>query len=356
LKLFFDEWFLRPGHPELQVSYAFVNNNEIEVRIWQRQDKRYTPNYTIKTALHYQIGDKIHIKPIEFEGDSLVLYLQAQVSPEWLVLDPQRILPAFIDETHSMSAYLAMSRLDDYYLLQQEAISQLSAYVGNERVREQLVALLEHEFWAIRENALRSLGEYKGEDLDTYLNKISALAFSDPNSTVRASAVDVVASLRYDAEFLDKAIQDSSYYVKSNTIFAYLNHEGEEALPRIEALEGESERHIVYSVADFYSSLGIPNKLAWFKQTLDKKSGRELSFLLSLLTQYVLNQPLEVKQEGIAYLADLALHHNYFQVRKDAYQALVVILMNQDEIEYDLTKIRQKETDRRVLEFHRALD
>ncbi|MCC5946457.1 MAG: M1 family metallopeptidase [Bernardetiaceae bacterium] len=355
LKRFFDQWFLQRGHPELQMSYTF-SDNQIQVRIQQLQDSRYTPIYELNTQIFYQIGDKQYHQPIQIKGDSAYFSFEAAAMPDYVILDPYRLLPAYIDETHDLRAYLAMSQLDDYYLLQQEAISQLSSYVGDERVRTQLSALLGHEFWAIRENAMRSLGEYKGQDLDNYLAQIKGLAFSDPNSTVRASAVDIVASLRYDSDFLAQTMKDSSYYVKSNTIFAYLNQEGEEALDKIEPLEGEMERHIVYSLADFYSSLGIPNKLDWFTQTLDTKSGRELSFLLSLLTQYLINQPVDVKQKGLDYLADLAQHHSYFQVRKDAYQALIVIILNQDEIEYDLTPIREQETDRRVIEFQRALE
>jgi aminopeptidase N len=364
LTWFFEQWFFQAGHPELLVQKSYENKKLI-LKITQTQDTRYFPIFRLPLSLDIWVDGKKRSQEILLSQASQVFDFQVDSEPELVVLDPDGWLLGEVKFEKSAAQYrLQAQRYQAQFLTQLEAIKELAKSVEEAPTRAVLYELLQSDFWAVREAALRSLGEYRGEKAANEAEKVAefekikttlqSVALQDVNSSVRASAVDVVSFFGEMPDFWEKTLKDSSYYVQSVTLYALINAYGFGALYYVEQFEQVKERHLTYTVAEYYASFGIEGKYEWFVSVLDRTSGSELSYLLNHFTQYLANQPEAVLHLGVDYLLNLAQTHSYFQIRKDAYQALAV-LSRFEGVTEKMQVLKTTEKDKRVLEFQQAI-
>ena len=86
---FFDQWFLKPGHPVLDVDWRMQNGNAV-VTVTQTQDTANgTPVYTIPNAKLAMVvaGRRIDV-PFPISGTVTTLTIPATVAPDAIILDP----------------------------------------------------------------------------------------------------------------------------------------------------------------------------------------------------------------------------------------------------------------------------
>ena len=385
LKWFFNQWFLEAGHPELNIDQNY-QNGVLKMTITQTQDLRYSPIYRLplevdiwengKSTRHKFTLDKAE-QIFEFKTENKT------TKPELVVFDPTGYLLAQKNQDDKTpQEWRLQAKYYENYIPKLAALYNLASSVDNDSTFNLLMQTAKNDdFAAYRTQAIRSLGEYNLENLKNLENAgeknteeniernvteivtlLKKIATDDKDNLTRASAIDIISQYGAFPELWKQTLQDSSYFVISNTIYSLINAYGEEALKQIEPFEKIEERHVVYALGEYYSVYGIENKYDWFIKNLDRISGSEMSYFLNHFTQYLINQPKEIQKKGIAYLVYQAKTNSNIQTRKDAYQSLTVLKNAFDEptkteleIEQKLDGIRTDEKDRRVAEFQQAL-
>lgn len=215
---FFEQWFLRPGHPELYVQYVF-NSSRPGVRIRQVHDTEISGLYKLPVDIHYRdiIGNEYHIRPVITSQDTLISINIPVDSLSLLEIDPYRILLATIDE--DMNEYHLISRLaHPSPIVRMESIFKLRSYLKEQPalVEVMIEAFQFEDIPQVRYQLLHSIDVYLTGDHIPFIHTLDE--DSEEYFRIRILAADISRRLAgtLGNPFLQKLSGDSSYYVEKH--------------------------------------------------------------------------------------------------------------------------------------------
>jgi aminopeptidase N len=185
LKWFFNQWFLSPGHPHIQVTYHY---NEEEKSVVLETDLSGTPesyyqNFVIplRTALYFPDGS-VTYHPIVIDKKQQVFVLTGVLTePATYVLDGENVLAGVIDEkkTSDMFRY--------QFLYSPLLLDQIMGFTGSDEYDKVMMdKALTDDFYYIRAIGIQAMSE---ELLSEYEEKLEDMVLKDPHSEVRAMAL-----------------------------------------------------------------------------------------------------------------------------------------------------------------------
>jgi aminopeptidase N len=225
---FFDQWFYRGGHPEVEVSVAWdARRKTASVTIDQKQHIDHdNPPYRFDVDLGFCAevppvaaanagpgalpGEKRIRVHLERAHETVTIPLDAE--PQLVRFDPGAWLLGSI--TYKLGATLAAATLrgDPDPVARIRAAREL-AKDGSLSAREALAAAFEHDpFWGVLAEAAHAIGETRapwGRDM-----LLAALRHKHPK--VRRAVAEALGSFRDDAvasALLEVATKDASYFV-----------------------------------------------------------------------------------------------------------------------------------------------
>jgi aminopeptidase N len=356
---FFNQWFLKAGHPEVRFTTRYFNN-ELTVIAEQLQSGEEAFVYELPLDWEYGIGEKTFRQKLTLQNakDSFVFRLERE--PDYIAFDPDKIIPGEIFYSQSQSAWLKQIKADGNYFKTVTAID--SAFLHFFETKNDIMPLLTHKEAEIRLHVLDIIGSDEVVLTDGDKPLLMHVAKNDEVPLCRAVAYQSLGrQFPETKQMLFDALSDSSYYVRSNALFLLHllgDEKVDEILPRYEHYE---DRYLLYVVMEIYARRGTAGKMNWFLKQLGKKSAGELLQCLNPFTNYLLNCEGEDWQKGADYLGKLALHDNNHEVRQYAYQLLAILAGNPEDPENkDLTKnlrkeVWKKERDHRARKFMEQL-
>jgi aminopeptidase N len=106
----FDQWFLSPGHPEIQIRTQFSGNQAV-IKLIQTQDLQIFPLYDLSLDIHHtnEIGEHL-IRRVHFTtADTTYVFDNTSGKIGEIVVDPNRIVLAEYDE--DLTTFDLISRL-----------------------------------------------------------------------------------------------------------------------------------------------------------------------------------------------------------------------------------------------------
>lgn len=215
---FFEQWFLKAGHPELSVEYIY-SANWPNVRIQQHQDLEITGLFKIPVDIYYSdiIGNQYIVRPMISSIDTIITINLPIDSISTLEIDPYRVILASIDE--DVNVFQLISRLaHPSPIVRYESIQSLRAYIQND---QSLVDIFIEAFHfenvpEIRYLLLESIAPYL---TDAHLSFVHSLdEDSEEYFRIRILAADISRSLTgiVGNKFLEKLSSDKSYYVEKH--------------------------------------------------------------------------------------------------------------------------------------------
>ncbi len=356
LNWFFEQWFMRAGHPQLTVQHTY-ENGKVQLQVKQTQDLAYFPLYRLPLAVDIWAKGKTKRHLITITQREQTFSLDCEGKPDLVFFDGETQLLAEVTHEKTTEEYIFQYKNSPKVLARMEALNYLQSKRNQKEIRQTLLLALQDKFWEIRLLAAELFDKYEGEDRQKVAEKLRELIQTDKKSLVRATAITSLATLSNDyAElFRERLANDSSYTVIANSLYAYYNSGGVNAAEQFEKFEKANSLVVAIPIADFYSFSQTPNKYDWFVASLQKFENSGLYYLLGYFGQYVVNQPKLVQNEAADYLEWLALNHANYQIRMQTYQTLA-LLQGTENIEKRLASIRRKEKDRRVLEYYKQLE
>jgi len=196
---FFDQWLLRPGHPVLDVSHGWDDEeNVLSVTIRQTQDRKLgTPVYRLPIRLGITTTAGKTIEHIWLDTEQRTFTFDVAEKPLMVHFDAGDILLkewTFNKSTEELLYQLghdqAMGRL--------WAVGELQERIGDPTVQSALVKTSGNDsFWAVRERAVQAIGAIGN---DAIKHALKAQAREDDNSHVRAAALETLGA--YDDKSL----------------------------------------------------------------------------------------------------------------------------------------------------------
>jgi aminopeptidase N len=355
LNWFFNQWFLSPGHPNLQVAHTY-QGGKLRVEVSQRQDSAYTPVYRLPLQISVWQHNKRVDYPVTITKARQAFEFEMPAAPNLVLFDGAQALVGEVEHAKSDAELVYQFHHSNQYVPKYQALQALKGKVQDPKVAEMYLAALKDPFWRTRGDALVALEKFPGNQ-ESIRRRIQELAAKDPRSAVRADAINTLATLEkgdYSAVFT-QALSDSSYAVVGAAIEALTTTKKAGLADRMRAFEKYNNGKVRSAVAGYYAFFGSGANYPWYLETLDQLRGEDLFFFLQNFGGYLMRVPADQQQEAIAKLEKIARSHETYFIRLGAYQALT-LAGDRPELKALKENIKAQEKDPKLIEIYKTIN
>lgn len=355
LKWFFDQWFMKPGHPVLSVSQRFdVQTKQLTIGIEQLQDTIAEPLFRLPLKVEILGTDTKTLHSIVVDQRSQIFRFAMDEAPALVIVDSEAQLLGEIQHHRSTKERIVQYDRSDKILFRYQALDSLEGRLDENGVFLLVMRAMEDSFWAIRQKAIGLLFEYKGSKQGEVIRRLKDFAVHDSASVVRAEAIQILGTIEgYNHEkFLESLLNDRSYFVVSVALESYLKNNPSKARAIAKRFRDSPDGAILEAVGVYYAVYGKDNQYAWFVKKLSTMRSLEKSNFLQAFARYLLKADETQQKGGMAVLARYLTNSSSFRVRFGAYQSLA-LFSDRPEIAAVLREVFAAEKDERQLELYK---
>ncbi len=383
LNWFFNQWFLRKGHPELRVKTFYDSEkSEVVVSVEQQQDLLF--ELPVKVDLHFEDGIDTREVLIKQEENKFTFNTP---KPQFIHFDPGKYLLAKIEEVmQPINHYIYQYENTTGFLSHHTVFENLINYYPNNKATKSLfLKALDNPFFAIREKAIKNIDiEDDYYNLDELKLKLMTIAENDEKTKVRGAAIDKLShkAFKTDAQSIAQFTEDESYLVIASALYALNKLDPKLALEKAETLTKEKSLRLQNAVASTLSTATDAKYNSYFKDYCDASTGYSRfsairnygSYLKNLAdektiieaSEYLKKRAVDEKRKWLRYYAaeaiynkrnDLMTQQNDLVNNKDA---KVPATLNKKTIESLISKlenylvqIKNKESDETLLSYYK---
>ena len=352
LNWFFDQWFMMPGHPNLEVAHEY-REDSVHLYIYQAQDTLTTPIYKLPVYLDIFQGEEIDRYPLIIEDAAEKYSFYYPEQPNLVLFDSEQQLLGAINHSKTAlelyhqytNAENFMSRYSALYEIQESFNDSLKNSVTKMALRDLS--------WRIRSDAIDMASENRQLEDPEVLASMIKLA-SDKKSMVRASALSVLVESdpeKYN-DLIREGLRDSSFSVTGVALAAYLQNNADVDEQILSEFASSDNINVLIPVIDYYLATSDFSHYDWFNQKMKAMKGTDLYFFLQYYSQYLLAAPEDQKVNSVDILRKMAINHHQYYVRLGAFQGLS-ILFDLEGVPAIIEEIKKAENDPRLLEIYR---
>ena len=277
LNWFFNEWFLSPGHPDLEIEsdYATATGKEV-VHIKQVQDFSKTPLFKIPMYIDLYVNGKVDREKITITKADETFEFTASSKPDLVNVDAEKMLLCTKKEEKSIREWAFQYKNAPLYLDRYEALSELNKTPKDSLAAKVIISALDDKFWSLKSDAIEALKNLPAGHEKIIEDKLMVLAQKDEKSLVRAAATDYLAAHYSDAAIqpiFKNGLNDRSYAVLGASLAAVAKTNTEDAMKIAKQYENEKSTDILFAIADLYANYGSDDNSDFFLKTEEKFTG-----------------------------------------------------------------------------------
>ena len=310
LNWFFNQWFLASGHPLLAVDYT-IENNKLTVKLEQIQDQETTPVYRLPMAIDiYLDGQPIrHLIDMQDKVQSFEFDFYGTITN--VVVDAEHILLAEIFDEKPKQWWL--KQLDaPLYMDQKIALQNMDLSLMDQAIAKALT----NDYWGVRSMAISSAIKNKMTDAET-IQLISKIAESDNKTKVQAKAIDYLAQLANNQDYLSLFEQNTkhmSYAISGASLSALSLIDPAMSLEIADSLLSTAKNAQEKSIKTVYANHGGADKMDYFVNLLETESNYALFSTTGLYVDFLKNQEISTTIKGMDALEKLSLEATSWMV------------------------------------------
>ena len=221
---FFDQWYRRPGHPELEVTHNFDRDRGLySVRVQQVQDSVKLGTFAFSVGVEVNMtGFAPFAQKFRVVNRDTTFQFAIATALDFVQFDAGDWLLAEINVEKETNEWINQARLDDEMAGRLEAVKALASAEKDGRILDELVIISESDTSPyVRAAAAEALKQYGDEEM--VRNALLTRVNTDTSPLVREAAVESLSGAA-DGLFkaaLDRAVQDQSYAVITRAVELY---------------------------------------------------------------------------------------------------------------------------------------
>jgi aminopeptidase N len=322
---FFDQFFLKPGHPELKISDSY-QNGQLQVIIEQKQNLTYLPLYRIPVKLTLFLGKDY--KTFDFSIGSLADTFKISdvpKAPDLVVFNSDYSLFGEFEHKKSTENLIFQYQNALSYRMAHEALESLSPLVADPKVLAVVMQALDSKYKTFRQMAAYALikmpPNLRSKEIKTILR---AKFESDPEGIVRAACLRTLNKWGEIGEpELQAALSDSSYKVLSEAIeiYATAGANPDEVIPKF---ENSRNNEVLMNVAGHYIEKKSKDKNDWFETSIQKLGGYKSAGLMQYYGYYNYIVDESDHKRAVDFFIDNARNQSNSHIKVAAWFSLVV--------------------------------
>lgn len=280
LNWFFNQWYLSQGHPNLAIEYGYdVENKQATLSVKQTQDGEEMPGiFVLPTSVDIYLNETTVLhKSITVNQREQTFTFDVASAPVLMEFDPNHTLLAEIEDNKTTENNIFQYLNAPSFESRSKALNVFGAGETSE-AKAAIAAALKDNFWLIRQTAISNLSTESIADTKVQ-DQLMALAEKDPHSAVREAALNRLKELNRDAEIIEiaqRVINTERAYPVIGAALGLLSEKApDEAGQYVSKLEKESNWAILNAVADIYLTSGDAKHLAFFEEKIQAADGFE---------------------------------------------------------------------------------
>jgi aminopeptidase N len=260
---FFQQWYYRPGHPVVRISYGAWDAATRTQPVTLRQVQG-GPAYELPLAIDVYAGGPAQRHQVVLRDSVQTFRLPAAARPELVNVDAHKVMVWQKTDAKPLSAYAYQYAHAPLYLDRLEAIQACAAHPEDPAARRTLLAALGDKYYALRWTVLENVDLVKQPALRAaLLPVVQRLAAQDPSPQVQAEALKVLGALhekRY-ARLFARALASRSYLVQGAGLLALAGVDAKAALAQATKLEADHRTALTRALVEVYAQAGDPARL-----------------------------------------------------------------------------------------------
>ena len=345
LRWFFDQWYLKGGHPTLTTSYR-VKNDTVTLHLAQK--------HNFDTGFIYRLPLDVKIFSDSGISSSRIVFNKRKDSFQFIAKGFQGIIPdgenalvGYKAETKTIDEWISILKNSDQYLDQAAALRKLGQKKSKEEVRDVLFETLSAKKPRIRGMAIDLIDEEWLLKSPKWNKKLIEIAENDKRGANRADAIEKLGankSLEDYKELFMKAMEDSSYLVEENAFKIYAKIDSAGALERAKKMIYSNSYNILGASFSIISKTKDTALLPLFSQAIDHASGYKLLAIYSHLGRFITTMSVEVYAPRVENFKKLAASSKETEKFSGKY-ALNALNTELKKLDDETSKKRQKDVD-----------
>lgn len=309
LHWFFDQWFLRAGHPNLEITYGYLpDSNLAVVQVAQQQSSDYGQpaifQLPVAVDIYNQEGIATRHEVWVDERTERLTFPLAE-APALTIFDAEHVLLAEREENRTAEELAFQFRYAPRFYDRFEAVQKLGEFEDS-IARPVFLAGLDDPFYLIR---LISMNELSEQPEAAPLGKMRSLARQDPHTQVQGFALAILGDIG-DPEAADIAASlletAEAYSVIGTALSVLLNEAPDRAATLAEAFEDSKSDEIMTLLGAIYQTAGRVDRLPFFEKRLREMDGYAAISFSSDYGKLLAVAELEQALEGAERLAVIA--------------------------------------------------
>jgi aminopeptidase N len=253
LNWFFDQWIYHGGHPEFEVSYTWDESEKL-VRLKVKQVQTVdalTTLFRMPIAIELVTPSQTVTRKVTVSKAEETFHLALEQRPVRVCFDPQDWVLKTLKFSKSKEELLNQLAHSQHIICRLQAVQGLGELRPDRDAFEALArAAREDKFWAIRQEAVRHVARFGGDDARKTL---IAAAGQDEKSFVRRAAISSLADFPHDdtRTLLRQATaNDPSYFAVAAALSALVKVDRDGcAADLLAALERPSHDEVILDAA-----------------------------------------------------------------------------------------------------------
>lgn len=326
LQWFFNQWFLKAGHPELEIVQQYDSlANEIVIHATQSQSKDW-PTYIIPMDIDIYVGGVKSRKRIVISEREQDIRLSFEPKPDLVHLDAERMLLGEISIKYTKEEWMNLLKYSPLYLDKYESLNKLAkAYATDPEVKKLLFETLNNPYYQIRKQVLKFSDKLVSEYADTLQAKLIAMAQFDKKSIVRNEALQSLQESFNDSLLIDVAnvcIYDSSYQVSGTALEIIIDNDEQQGLMMAETFEKLDDRAYDQMLSKIFADKNVIGKTDFYKTALARNSGFDIFGLTQNFNKYVMADLENRSPEAISSFEEVARNAEPWYLKIPAIQGI----------------------------------
>ena len=300
LNWFFNQWFLKPGHPYASLSHSYnAEQSEVNVFVTQEQDENKIGNFIFPLEFEIHLKDSVILKKVWVKKRKEKFTFQCPKEPEFINIDPEKSLVWQRDEQQTSKEWINQFILASSVVAKIQAAEEIIGRASEDETLSQqnlsnlMDYALKHPFYLIKIYGIRFGHLLQNENIKLKIPSLKSLALHDANSTVRTYSIDLMAEhfTPEDVPFLKACTLDSSYLVASQALIELAKLSPDEALKIARYnMATETNYHIRTAVGIVYENNPAINLSAEFCNLLSNSDKNGSNYAIKFSLQHYLKK------------------------------------------------------------------
>lgn len=368
LHWFFEQWFLRPGHPRISAVWE-SKKNLTGIHISQKTDSLNNQVYRFPLTVELGTKEGIVRKKVNISAKEQDIWVNTESKPFYVLLNPDADLLCEIIETKTQKAKEAA----EIYLYSPSPIARYAALetlltgpdseealsfspLNDSKTRNLALDALTDSFWRNRELAALKFMDYDGDDFLKVESVLQSAIRTDDAPQVRAAGILAMKNFlnpQNDLLFRN-ALNDTSYTVRAAALEAILINNPPDADELVAKMKNIEDAQIFMPIANYLSNKGNKEDYQWFTDRLSKMEGVGLYQNMGIFGSYLIISDPEIQLKAIPFLKNIAMNQSLWVARYAATQSLL-LLTEQPEAITALKEVISTEKNGRLQEIYKQI-